>query len=77
MVVSIDQPGVAEPVRQLGVPVKMSRTPGAPQGPGPVLGADTHDVLREAGYSDDEIRELEEHGAVAGPAAGAQGSFMA
>jgi hypothetical protein len=42
-----------------------------------VLGADTHDVLREAGYSDDEIRELEEHGAVAGPAAGAQGSFLA
>jgi alpha-methylacyl-CoA racemase len=77
MVVSIDQPGVAEPVRQLGVPVKMSRTPGAPQGPGPVLGADTHDVLREAGYSDDEIRELEEHGAVAGPAGGAQGSFLA
>jgi crotonobetainyl-CoA:carnitine CoA-transferase CaiB-like acyl-CoA transferase len=77
MVVSIDQPGVAEPVRQLGVPVKMSRTPGAPQGPGPVLGADTHDVLREAGYSDDEIREMEEHGAVAGSAAGAQGSFRA
>src|SRR4051812_32878462 len=77
MVVSIDQPGVAEPVRQLGVPVKMSRTPGAPQGPGPVLGADTHDVLREAGYSDDEIRELEEHGAVAGPARGPEGSFRA
>jgi alpha-methylacyl-CoA racemase len=77
MVVSIAQPGVAEPVRQLGVPVKMSRTPGAPQGPGPVLGADTHDVLREAGYSDDEVRELEEHGAVAGPSAGAQGSFLA
>jgi crotonobetainyl-CoA:carnitine CoA-transferase CaiB-like acyl-CoA transferase len=77
MVVSIDQPGVAEPVRQLGVPVKMSRTPGAPQGPGPVLGADTHDVLREAGYSDDEIREMEEHGAVAGSTAGAQGLFRA
>jgi alpha-methylacyl-CoA racemase len=77
MVVSIEQPGVAEPVRQLGVPVKMSRTPGAPQGPGPILGADTHDVLREAGYSDDEIREMEEQGAVAGAAVGAQGSFRA
>src|SRR3954471_23708295 len=42
MVVAIDQPGVSEPVRQLGVPVKLSRTPGAPQGPGPALGADTH-----------------------------------
>ncbi|HYZ28152.1 MAG TPA: CoA transferase, partial [Thermoleophilaceae bacterium] len=77
MVVSIDQPGVAEPVRQLGVPVKLSRTPGAPQGPGPVLGADTHEVLRSIGYSEDELRELEQQGAIAGPAIGAQGSFRA
>jgi alpha-methylacyl-CoA racemase len=77
MVVSINQPGVAEPVRQLGVPVKMSRTPGGPQGPGPVLGADTHEVLRSIGYSDDELGELEQQGAIAGPAIGAQGSFRA
>jgi crotonobetainyl-CoA:carnitine CoA-transferase CaiB-like acyl-CoA transferase len=77
MVVAIEQPGVAEPVRQLGVPVKLSRTPGAPQGPGPVLGADTHDVLRAAGYTDEEISELEQAGAIAGPAVGTQGSFMA
>jgi hypothetical protein len=42
-----------------------------------VLGADTEDVLREAGYNDDEIAALVESGAAAGPAAGAQGSFMA
>jgi crotonobetainyl-CoA:carnitine CoA-transferase CaiB-like acyl-CoA transferase len=77
MVVAIDQPGVAEPVRQLGVPVKMSRTPGAPQGPGPVLGADTHAVLRAAGYDDEQIAALEQNGAIAGRAVGTQGSFMA
>jgi alpha-methylacyl-CoA racemase len=76
MVVEIEQPG-AGAVRQLGVPVKLSRTPGAPQGPGPVLGADTAAVLRQAGYSDDEIRELGEQGAVAGPSVGAEGSFLA
>src|SRR5439155_6902489 len=57
MVVTIEQPGVAEPVRQPGVPVKLSRTPGAPHGPGPVFGGDTDAVLREAGYSADEIAE--------------------
>jgi crotonobetainyl-CoA:carnitine CoA-transferase CaiB-like acyl-CoA transferase len=77
MVVEIDQPGVAEPVRQLGVPVKLSRTPGAPQGPGPVLGEHTDEVLRQVGYSDEEIAELKESGAAAGPSVGAQGSFRA
>src|SRR4051794_6803822 len=76
MVVELDQPGT-DGVKQLGVPVKFSRTPGAPQGPGPVLGADTDAVLRDAGYSDEEIASLTEAGAVAGPAVGAQGSFMA
>jgi crotonobetainyl-CoA:carnitine CoA-transferase CaiB-like acyl-CoA transferase len=78
MVVELEQPGSERPVRQLGVPVKMSRTPGGPQGPGPALGGDTDDVLAAAGYSAEEIEALKESGAVAGPAeAGARGSFMA
>jgi crotonobetainyl-CoA:carnitine CoA-transferase CaiB-like acyl-CoA transferase len=76
MVVELDQPGT-DGVRQLGMPVKFSRTPGGPQGPGPVLGADTEDVLRDAGFSGDEIAELIEAGVAAGPAAGTAGSFMA
>ena len=34
MVVSLTQPGAAKEVRQLGVPVKLSRTPGRPAGTG-------------------------------------------
>ena len=76
MVVELDQPG-AGPVRQLGVPVKLSRTPGGVQGPGPALGEHTDDVLAAAGYSPDEVAQLKDQGAVAGAAAGATGSFMA
>ncbi|MGH2948594.1 MAG: CaiB/BaiF CoA transferase family protein [Solirubrobacteraceae bacterium] len=76
MVVEIEQPG-AGPVRLLGAPVKLSRTPAAPaRAGGPVLGADTRAVLEEAGYSPGEIGALEAAGAVAGPAEAAQGSFM-
>jgi alpha-methylacyl-CoA racemase len=76
MVVELEQPG-AGAVRQLGVPVKLSRTPGGPQGPGPALGEHTAEVLRGLGYSEADIAALEESGAVAGPARGAQGSFLA
>ena len=75
MVVELDQPGTSG-VKQLGVPVKMSRTPGGLRAPGPVLGEHTHEALAAAGYSDAEIAELEGAGAVGGPAAGVQGSFM-
>jgi crotonobetainyl-CoA:carnitine CoA-transferase CaiB-like acyl-CoA transferase len=77
MVVELDQPGVTQPVRQLGVPVKLSRTPGATDKPGPALGEHTDEVLRSLGYSQSEIDALKGSGAVAGAAAGAQGSFMA
>ena len=76
MVIELDQPGAAVPVRQLGPPIKFSRTPASAREPGPALGEHTHDVLREAGYSDEEIAVLEQAGAVAGPAAGVHGSFM-
>jgi len=68
MVVELDQPGAADPVRLLGFPVKLSRTPGGPQGPGPALGEHTDEVLEAAGYSAEEIEKLKEEGAVAGPA---------
>jgi len=77
MVVSLDQPGAAEPVRLLGLPVKLSRTPGDPtRAPGPALGGDTDAVLAALGYSDEEVAAMKASGAVAGPAAGVQGSFL-
>jgi alpha-methylacyl-CoA racemase len=77
MVLKLDQPGAESEVRLLGLPVKLSRTPGAPAGPGPALGEHTREVLAGLGYDDDRIAALEEAGAVAGPAAGVHGSFRA
>jgi crotonobetainyl-CoA:carnitine CoA-transferase CaiB-like acyl-CoA transferase len=79
MVAELDQPGAEAPVRLLGVPVKLGRTPGDPnRGPAPALGQDTASVLAALGYSAEEARALEEAGAVAGPAGeGVTGSFMA
>ena len=77
MVIEIAQPGVAEPVRQLGVPIKLSRTPAdAARAPGPGLGQHTDELLAAHGYSADEIAALHEQGAVAGPAKAAGGSFL-
>jgi alpha-methylacyl-CoA racemase len=73
MVVEIEQPGTERPVRQLGVPVKLTRTPGDhARLPGPALGEHTEEVLLAAGYSEAEVAELLQAGAAAGPAQPAQ-----
>ena len=44
------------PVRMLGVPVRLTDTPGAPAGPPPAVGEHTDDVLAEAGLSPEDDR---------------------
>ena len=75
MVVEIEQPGIEGPVRQLGVPIKLGRTPGEhARLPGPALGEHTEAVLAAAGYSQAEVAELLASGAVAGAAGAPQGA---
>ena len=52
-------------------PLKLSRTPADPTRPAPAFGEHTDEVLREAGYSAEEIASMIESGAVAGPSADA------
>ena len=76
MVVEMEQPQLGT-VRQLGVPVKMSRTPGDPTRPAPAFGEHTEEVLREAGYSAEEVAAMLESGAAAGPGADSAATFRA
>lgn len=58
------------PVRQLGSPMRFGATPAVRRSAGPALGADTRDVLTEAGMSEEELETLLEAGVVADPAHG-------
>jgi len=51
-------------VRVVGQAVKMSRTPCQMRGGTPALGAHTDEILRDAGYSDAEIRAFHDAGTV-------------
>jgi formyl-CoA transferase len=63
MVVDLIHPG-AGPIKALGVPVKLSDTPGAVDKAAPILGQDTADILVELGYTEAERRDLEARGIV-------------
>ncbi len=64
--------GMAQPVRHpergemkvQGLPATLSRTPGAIRRPAPTHGQHTDEILRELGYSAEEIKALRKDGAV-------------
>jgi formyl-CoA transferase len=58
---------VLGPVRQLGSPMRLSRTPVRRDGAGPVLGADTRTALLAVGYSAQEVDDLVAAGVVGVP----------
>jgi len=62
MVVELDHPRAGR-TRALGLPLKLSRTPGKVSRPAPLLGQHTREVLEEFGFSHAEIHTLVESGA--------------
>jgi crotonobetainyl-CoA:carnitine CoA-transferase CaiB-like acyl-CoA transferase len=63
MVVDLMHPG-AGPIKALGLPVKLSETPGAVDRPAPLLGQHTAEILTELGYTDAEQRALTDTGII-------------
>jgi crotonobetainyl-CoA:carnitine CoA-transferase CaiB-like acyl-CoA transferase len=63
MVVEVDHPRAGR-IRQTGVPVKLSETPGRVAAPPPVLGQHTDAILRECGFDDAAIAAMHRDGAV-------------
>ena len=64
MMVETDHP-VAGRTSNIGIPIKLSETPGRFQRPAPTLGQHTDEVLRELGRSNGEIAALRAQGSVA------------
>ncbi len=64
MVVETDHP-VAGRTSNIGIPIKLSETPGRFQRPAPTLGQHTDEALRELGRTDAEIAALRSQGIVA------------
>lgn len=64
MRVEVEHPRAGR-VTVTGVPVKFSDTPGSVRTPPPLLGQHTRAVLRELGYTDEDVVRLEREGAVA------------
>ncbi|MGE5858888.1 MAG: CaiB/BaiF CoA transferase family protein [Solirubrobacterales bacterium] len=66
MTVTYEQPELGE-IKQLGFPIKLSRTPASIERSAPALGEHTAEMLGESGYSAEEIEAMEESGAAKGP----------
>ena len=63
MVIDLVHPG-AGPIKNLGVPVKLSDTPGAVDRPAPLLGEHNDTILAELGYGESERRALRANGII-------------
>jgi len=64
MLAEIECPGLPEPMRIAGPPIKLARTPSAVRRRAPALGEDTTEVLRAHGATDDDIARWRAAGAI-------------
>ena len=63
MVIEVEHPTEGK-VKQVGIPIKMSGTPGKVQNLSPLLGEHTEEILTSLGYDKKGIDELRKAGAI-------------
>jgi crotonobetainyl-CoA:carnitine CoA-transferase CaiB-like acyl-CoA transferase len=63
MITSVRHPTRGE-VKMLGLPVKLSQTPGRLRGPSPTLGEHTEEIILKLGYKTKDIADLEVQGII-------------
>ncbi len=67
MLVELEHPGCETPKTIAGIPIKLSRTPGAIRHRAPLLGEHTVEVLLALGYGPDDIVRLRNRGVIYSP----------
>jgi len=51
-------------IRQIGIPIKFSETPGEVRTPAPEIGEHTEDILKGLGYTEEGIGRLRREGVI-------------
>ncbi len=63
MVIEFEHPKAGK-VRQIGIAIKLSDTPGSVRRPSPLLGEDTDEILLNLGYAPEETKRLRKSGII-------------
>ena len=59
MLQEMEHPQIGK-VKQVGIPIKLSETPGAIRKLSPLRGENTEEIMKSLGYTDAEIKDLRE-----------------
>ena len=64
MIIEIEHPTEGM-IKQTGIPIKLSATPGKIRRPSPSLGENTEEIMVELGYNQSDVNQLRQEGVVA------------